>query len=577
MKIAVNCLYKVRNQCIRKWVSVNSIDCHKPQSGPIRYLWKNTRLYSSENWHTSDKSLLDKPQKTTTKISHRAVVKGAQAALLEYLHVTRSVPFLDAENMSINSPHFLEKLLQKVDNGRDVGQSVARFLRYHPINEFEPFFESLGLEPCEFTPLLPRDLMFLSDDDVLLENYYVLCNYGVPRNKMGRIYKEAAEVFRYKHGLLALKLQGYEQLGLSQSFISKVVACSPYLLIGNVNVEFVKVMEILRKGGIEFSWIEERLWENRFNWSQMLALLGLFNKEGFSELQLADLISQNPGILFEGSGDTTLCLIGFLFKFGSSMQNICSMFVRFPLMQVGKFVYNLRRCFLLLTEIGMDVNEIGNIVRSHPILLGSFTLKKTNSLLAHLNVGKRRLCKLIQENPEEMKKWKMGLKVERLPNSSEESKNLKAKFLLDMGFVDDNPNKMEEALKVFRGRGTEIQERFDCLVKAGLDKKDVFEMIKISPQILNQKKEVLEKKINFYANDLGFPLSYLVNFPSYLNYTIQRVKLRVTMYSWLKEQGSSELALSTLIACTENMFVRKYVKHHPRGVEVWDDLKNKIH
>ena len=40
-------------------------------------------------------------------------------------------------------------------------------------------------------PLLPCNLMFLCDDELLLENYHVLCNNGIARNKIGKIYKEA--------------------------------------------------------------------------------------------------------------------------------------------------------------------------------------------------------------------------------------------------------------------------------------------------------------------------------------------------------------------------------------------------
>lgn len=533
------------------------------------------RIVRNENGDNVANASLDNGQSTAN--FSRATRKAAQSALLEYLHLTRNIPFMDAQDMSLNSPHFLGKLLQKVDIDTDIWGSVARFLRYHPINEFEPFFESLGLKPYEYTPLLPRDLMFIKDDDLMLENFHVLCDYGIPRNKIGRIYKEAMQIFRYNHGVLGLKLQAYQQLGLSQSFVGKVVACSPYLLIGDVNIDFMKVLEILRKGGIELSWIEGQLLENRYNWSQMLSLLNLFIKIGYSEEQLGGVISQHPGIIFEGSGYKTLSLIGFLFKFGSSMDQICSIFLHFSHMQIGKFVSNLRRCFLFLTEIEMDMNEIGKIVRSHPLSLGSCALKKTNTILCSLNVGKKRVRKIIQENPQEMMKWVMGSRIEQIPSSGEESRMLKLKFLLDMGLVE-NPNKMENALKVYRGRGTELQERFDCIMKAGLDRKDVCEMIKLSPQILNQTKEVIENKIDFLVNDLGYPVSCLVNFPSYLSYTRQRVELRLAMYNWLKEQGSfdSLLALSTIVACTENYFIREYVNQHPRGLEVWQDLKEKL-
>jgi hypothetical protein len=41
-----------------------------------------------------------------------------------------------------------------------IGRSIfIRLLHYHPINEFEPFFEGMGLKLSEYVPLLPRNLM----------------------------------------------------------------------------------------------------------------------------------------------------------------------------------------------------------------------------------------------------------------------------------------------------------------------------------------------------------------------------------------------------------------------------------
>ncbi|CAK7342382.1 unnamed protein product [Dovyalis caffra] len=503
----------------------------------------------------------------------------AQAALLEYLHVTRNLRFTDAENMSKNSPRFLEKLLAKVDIDADIGHSITRFLLFHPINEFEPFFESLGLKPYEYNPFLPRDLMFLCDDDMLLENYHVLCNYGIARTKLGKIYKEAMDVFRYDYGVLELKLKAYEELGLSQSFMIKLVVCSPLLLIGEVNVDFIKVLEILRKLGVEISMIEEDLSENiSYDWSKLLALLNLFRFAGYNEEQLGGLISQHLGIFFGDSVDRIYLLIGFLLKFGSTMNQICSMFLQFPQMQFEKFVSNLRHCFLFLNEIEMEVHEIGNIFRSHTVMLGSCRLKKSNTLRTALNAANKRICEVIQENPQVLKKWVMGSKIERLPNWKLKSRMLKTKFLLDLGIVD-NSNKIVRALKVFRGSGAKFQERFDCIVEAGLSRKDVCEMIKSSPEILNQTKDVIERKIDFLVNNVGYPVSYLVTFPFYFNYTTARVKLRLAMYNWLKDQGNGEpmLSLSTIIATSDKKFTSDYVNHHPRGPEIWQDLKKEIY
>ncbi|KAH7554295.1 hypothetical protein ACOSP7_028546 [Xanthoceras sorbifolium] len=583
-------LQKLRTISILKWVSSNFVENHvRSSKTPFeltgsfyiaqnpRRLYGRKRIVKPQNVENVDDTSLacDNNVRKVTP----AIRREAEAALLEYLHSTRSLQFTDAEHMSKNSPLFLEKILEKIKDEGNIRQSTVRYLRYHPINEFEPFFESAGLKPCEYNPLLPRNLMYLSDDDLLLKNYHVFCNYGIERNKIGKIYKGAMEVFRNDFGILLSKLQAYEELGLSQSFIRKVIVCSPHLLIGDANVEFVKVIEMLKNMGIEFSWIEEHLEPDSCNWSMMFSFLSLFSQIGSSEKPLSRVIRQHPGLLLEGSGDRALTLIGLLLKFGFAMNEIFSIFLQVPQIQVGKFVSNLRQCVQFLNEIEMEMEEIVNIVHSHPILLGSCTLKKTDSLLVILNVGKKRLCKYIQENPQEIKKWVMGTRVGRLPRSGEKERSqiLKTKFLLELGFVE-NSKQMEKALKFIRAKGEELQERFDCIVEAGMDRKDVCEMIIVAPHILNQTKDVIKMKIDFLVNELGYPISFLSSFPSYLTYTVQRINLRFFMYNWLKDQGlvDPKLAGSTVMTCSDNTFLTRYVNPHPKGPQVWRDLRKQI-
>ncbi|KAM5558995.1 transcription termination factor MTEF18, mitochondrial-like [Rosa sericea] len=510
----------------------------------------------------------------------RYIQKETQAALLEYLHSTRGLHFTDAENISKNCPHFLDKLFKRADCEREIRRSIARFLRYHPINEFEPFFESLGLKPSEYVSLLPRNLMYLTDDELLLHNYTVLSNYGIPPNKIGKIYREATEVFQYDFQVLASKLQAYEELGLSRSALVRYVVGSPYLLVGDVNAAFVSVLEKLKSIGFETNRIEGNLWEdNTYYWSRMLEVLSLFSEMGCSDEQLGKLLCHNPDILFESSGEMTVSLIGLLQKFGFTKRELCSMFLQFPQIPVAKFVANLRRCILFLDEIDMKAAEIGKIVHSQPLLLGSCSLKKTSSLLCTLNVGKKRLSQYIQENPQELKNWVWGRKIESFPDSGDEvrSKAERTKFLLDIGFVE-NSSKMKAAVKACRGNGEELQERFDCIVKAGLDRKDVCELIQSCPQNLNQTTDVIEMKINCLVNELGYPISSLLTATRYLSHKMERVKLRVRMFNWLKDHGIAApgLSLSTLISCSDSYFIKTYVHRHPAGPQVWHDLKNEI-
>ncbi|XP_071909191.1 transcription termination factor MTEF18, mitochondrial-like isoform X1 [Coffea arabica] len=568
-------LQKLGKPSIVKWVSIGFVNNNfRVSRSNFWAIWGTGSCQIAKNFSGYSRK--------KARMMEIAAEKEAQAALLDYLHSTRSLLFTDADNMSRNSPHFLRKLLGKVDNQAEIGRSITRFLRYHPINEFEPFFESMGLKPSEYSTLLPRQLMFLNDDPVLLENYHVLCNYGIARNKVGKFYKEVPEIFRYGEGVLQKKIDSFEKVGLSQSTVIRAVLSSPYLLVGDANLEFFDVLDKLRSADPAFDWIEHLMEENSYDWRQMLEILCLLGKMGCSEEQLGSLIRKHPELIFENSGSDALLLIGVLTKFGLRPDEICSTFLQFPQIPIAKFLGNLKHCYNFLVEIEMAMLDVGRIVCSQTILLGSCTIKKLETLLTALRVTKDQLCEIVKENPEVMENWVVGKKIKRLPNLTAEeeelrSQRMKTEFLLDLGFVE-NSEEMKRALKLFRGKGLNLQERFDCFVNAGFSKKDVAEMVKDSPNILNLSKDAIETKIEFLVNDLGYPVSILRKFPPCISYKIERIKLRLTMYNWLKDQGAVEpnLALSTVLATADKLFIKAYVEQHPEGPAVYERLKQTI-
>ncbi|CAN7141663.1 unnamed protein product [Brassica rapa subsp. narinosa] len=554
---------------------------------PSRFttLLKRLSHLSVENPFTPPSSATQKPRSFATQRTRNGIRvtptirKMAEEAMLDYFYSTRSLQYMVAESMSKNSPIFIENLLKKVScvSASDINQSITKHLRFHPVNEFEPFLESSGLKPDEYTHLIPSGEIFLNE--LLLENHHVLCYCGVDPKKIGKIFEEARDVFGYETGVLASKIKAYEDFGFSRLFLSKLIACCPRMLVGGTDMELVKVIEKLRAIGIDSDWVMKNLSEEvSYNWSSVHCALTLLRVVCNDENELYRLIKNYPRLIFESSGRWTLILVGFETKLGLSARELYSLFQKLPQMQVEKCVSNLRRCFLFLKEIDMEDDEIQKVFRSHSWWISSCTLKKTSSLLVNLKAYKTRVCKVVKENPEEMKKWTMGSKVHPLPATEVylDSKAMKTQFLLDLGYVEGS-EEMERAGKSFRGRGSELKERFDVLVRFGLDEEDVKEMVKASPNILTQASDVLETKVRYLVEELGYPLSTLVTFPSCLKFTLERMKVRFAMFAWLKGRGKADpkLAVSTLLACSDKDFARYFVSRHPDGPKHLEDLKKK--
>ncbi|XP_076901268.1 transcription termination factor MTEF18, mitochondrial-like [Bidens hawaiensis] len=505
----------------------------------------------------------------------RLVRTEAQTALFDYLHFTRGFHFTDAEYMSKNSPHFIQNLLSVVDNEQDVSRALSKYFRYNPINEYEPFLESLGLNPVEFPSLLPKSLIFLGDDNLLLDNFHALCGYGVPRTKIGKMYKEAKEIFGYDHGVLSMKLKAYEKLGLSKSTVIKLVTCCPSLLT-HIDDKFLTVLDKLKGFGFGNEWIGSYIPERTtLNWDRMLDTMSFLVQVGYKNKQMKTLFLDNPTLLFEGSGKQIYVLVGQLLKLGLEMNQIYKLFSRNPQILSSKSAKNLSTAVSFMVEIKMEMEVIASVVTTHMEVLGSNSLKGPLTVMNSLKIKEDELRGAIKKDP--LMLINLATKSDTKTTDNQDSNTFveRKNFLLRLGYIE-NSDELSKALKKFRGRGDQLQERFDCLVQAGLDYNVVSGMIKRAPSVLNQTKDLLEKKLDCLQNRLGYPLEAVVVFPSYLCYDIQRINLRFSMYLWLLERGAAKpkLSLSTILACSDAKFVKYFVHIHPEGVSSWESLKS---
>ncbi|XP_045830265.1 transcription termination factor MTEF18, mitochondrial-like [Trifolium pratense] len=548
-----------------------------PNFSPSSLSLKSSIFHCSKSNHIPAIS-----QSTPTRIKRvsRATKIKAQRALLDYLLYTRNYAFPDAEFISKNSPHFIHYLISKINiQDGDVFRSLRRYLMYNPINEFEPFLESLGIKQRELQLFLPKGLFFLIDDSVLVDNFHVLYNHGVPRNRIGKIYKEAREVFRYGSGVLAKKFKNYEDLGLSKSSIVKLVICCPLLLVGDVDPEFVAVLDWLKKIGIESQWIVCCMsCIRKFSWKKMIDTIKFVHEVGYSEKQMYDLFKADPRLLLEGSGKKMYLFLGRLIKSGVDVNVVRSCFAEHPDLLSRKSVNNLIAVIAFLYNIRMEQDDMEHVLTNYMHILSKHSIKGHITVCKELRVGKADLCRIIKDDPLEL--ISLASKLEQIRVGREhyyDPRNYldKTTFLLKLNYIE-NSEEMEEAMEIFKGRGDRLQERFDCLVEAGLDYNSVVRMIRQDPRILNLKKTLLQKKLDFIKNTSGFPIECVVGYPYYFSRDLGRVSARFSMYQWLKKRNAIDPVKSfrNIVSINENNFVKYFVNMHPEGPTVWESIKS---
>lgn len=291
------------------------------------------------------------------------------------------------------------------------------------------------------------------------------------------------------------------------------------------------------------------------------------------------LFRTNPAFLLDGSGKRAYVLFGQLLKVGISVNGVSNLFAKNPQLLSRKHEKNLYNALKFFIFIRMDMVDIAYIITNHIKLVCSCSLKGPKAACKELKVQRDSLREAIKEDPLKLfhlASKSMPLEDDKHVSYQDPRKHLeKTAFLQTLGLAE-NSEEMEKAAKQFRGRGDQLQERFDCLVRAGLGVNAVSGLVKQAPMVLNQSKDVIEKKIDYLTNHLGYPLETIVSFPTYLCYDKRRIMQRFSMYAWLKVKAGSNkmLSLSTLLACSDARFVKYFVDVHPEGPPMWKSLQD---
>ncbi|KAI7732306.1 hypothetical protein M8C21_010045, partial [Ambrosia artemisiifolia] len=259
---------------------------------------------------------------------HRAkAIQQAQEALTDYLHSVKTVPYTFAENISRYSIVSLSTVVSKVTfSASDFSKSLQKFFRYHPVNEFELFFESIGIDVNELDLVLPTGKFFLSEDRNVFNVACVLYEFGIPWNKLGILYKEEKTIFYKDPNELREIWKKYIEYGFTSSSLVGICLVFPRVLNGDSEVE--AMVNDLKRVVVDFNLVND-VDGDVDTWIGLCRKIRLFYNLGCKKDGISEMIGRSKTILLEYS-EEVFCVVGLLRHFGMDEQRLDIITEKYP-------------------------------------------------------------------------------------------------------------------------------------------------------------------------------------------------------------------------------------------------------
>ncbi|KAL3833077.1 hypothetical protein ACJIZ3_007813 [Penstemon smallii] len=533
----------------------------------------------SHHFSTATKPFSKIPWKHRSK-----AIQESKQALTEYLHTTRSLPFLYAENIARNSPNSLWKIVTKIPfSPSTFTNSFERFLRYHPINELDFFLESIGLNCHEIEnplPLFPHNTYFLSDWKQFKE-VCALAGMGFPWSKLGLLFKDETFISEMDAGELKLKINEIKVVyGFNSVVVIGVCLAFPRVLYSNMD-GLLNDLKILFVDYDLASLVEG-------NVDAMLEVcrkIRLFYDLGCEMGKIGEFMGRSKSVFIEYSEEDLVKKIEYFRKLNVEKEQVGL----FLLSKPETFGFDLDDRVIsvkeLLYDFGLSKKELIYLEQKYPHVFGRNRIANLPHIMRSMDLGDWFFYRM--KNGDHFLLKTYTIRSKNGGSDKYYSDNLltlqakkthiyvfeKLNFLHGIGFGE---NKYAvKALAESRSSGTQLQQRFDFLLSCGIEYSKLCTMVRLLAKILNQQESMLEKKIEYLCKDMGLSLQYLNVSPQYLCHSLEkRIKPRYKLHKWLEEKGYCDKAysLSTIIASSEKTFIARISRIHPAAAKKWQEL-----
>ncbi|KAI4356667.1 hypothetical protein L6164_000671 [Bauhinia variegata] len=525
------------------------------------------------------------PNLSKLPVKHRKLaIREAQKALVDYLHGTRSLPFAYAEYIGRNSLLSLDNLISKVEfSPSSFPKSFKKFLRYHPINEFEFFFESIGIDYNDVPGLLPVKKFFFSEDKSLLDAASALSDFGFPWKMLGMLYRERSSIFRRSALELKSKLGEFIKYGFSYIQVAGICFAFPHVLSeqGQAGTETDALFTDLKTVFLDFG-LAGSVELNVDAWYGLCRKIRVFYDLYGGKGKMGELLGRNKNIFIEHSEEEIIQKVVYFRRFSVNKEEVALLLLQGSELLKHDLETPVISVFQLLEHLDLGSEDLKDVSENYPHVLGMNKMVNLPDVLRALNLHEWFFNKIKDGNHQLLlnyitsypigdpdKEYLDGLESIRVSRTPAHTFS-KLDYLHGLGF---GQNAMTlKILSYMHGSRSKIQERFDCMLSLGIEFSKLCRMITISPKILNQNPKALQRKVNYLVQGMGTSLEYLSIFPAYLNFDLEkRIKPRYRFHLWMIEKGLStrDYSISSLIASSEKLFVNRAFKIHPAAPKHW--------
>ncbi|KAJ4952647.1 hypothetical protein NE237_029479 [Protea cynaroides] len=413
-------------------------------------------------------------------------VEQAQQALTEYLHMTRYLSFTHAEHISKNSVVSLSDLISRVEfSNSNFFRNFQKFLSYHPINEIEFFFESIGIPPSEINGLLSRHEFFLSEKGNILKVAHVLSAFGFPWNRLGKLYKEEIfSIFGETPDALTVRLNGFREFGFDNVSVAGICLAFPFVLNGNDEVigQIDALFGDMRRVFLHFGLTSRVEW-NVDSWHEICRKIRVFYDLGCEKGKMGELFGRGQNVLLQYSEEFLVQKVEFFCRFDVNKADVALLLLQNPEILNYDLESPLISVLGFLKHIGLSEEQLKFVAHEYPYVLGRNKLSNLPHVMKAVDLHQwffdkimngehHLLTNFVISSPDEYLENEFNLHLERIQTARNHKYMIgKLEFLLGIGFGEN-----VSTMKVFsslHGSSVELQERFECLLQQGKPQNDL--------------------------------------------------------------------------------------------------------